>query len=83
MIPFAMACLGVSILGALYRVWKGPTPIDRLLAADFISLPVAGFLVLWGTLYPESHAKDIALLVVIAGFVGVVFAAPRLRRRRA
>ena len=83
MIVFAMVLLSISILGALVRVWRGPTAIDRLLALDFISLPLAGIFVLWGILFPESHANDIGLLIVIGGFVGVVIAAPRLRRRRA
>ena len=74
--------LGCTVVGSLAAIWRGPTPLDRLLAADFMTLPISAMLMIWGTLQPESHAREIALVAVIAGFVGVVVAAPRLVKKR-
>ncbi len=82
MITLSLILLGAVIVGGLVAVLRGPTPLDRLLALDFLSLPMAAILVVWGTIHPESHARDIALILVVAGFVGVVIAAPRLARRK-
>ncbi len=66
-------CLIVcSILAALYRVMKGPSMPDRVMALDNIGVNLlAGVAIL--SIYLRTHAfLDIILLIGILSFVGTI-----------
>ncbi|MFO1442496.1 Na(+)/H(+) antiporter subunit F1 [Bacillus sp. Bva_UNVM-123] len=64
--------LVISILTALYRVWKGPSLPDRVMALDNIGVNLlAGVAIL--SIVMRTHAfLDIILLIGILSFVGTI-----------
>ena len=76
----AIVCLVLAI-ALLYRVIKGPTPMDRLLAADAIDLLTALALVLCSLYTRRTIYMDVALVMALLGFVGTVFTARYLEGR--
>ena len=67
------ALLLVSLAGALWRVWRGPEPADRMMAAQLVGTGGVGVVLLlaaatdWGML-------DVALvLALLAAFAAVGF----------
>lgn len=63
----------LSLAGALWRVWRGPEPADRMMAAQLVGTGGAGIVLLlsaamdWGMI-------DVALvLALLAAFAAVAF----------
>jgi len=64
-----LLCLGA----ALWRVWRGPTDADRLMAAQLVGTGAVGVTLPLAAV-TDWGALDMALvLVLLAGFVAVVF----------
>ncbi|WP_022872213.1 monovalent cation/H+ antiporter complex subunit F [Nesterenkonia alba] len=66
------ALLGLAVLGAVYRVYRGPSVLDRVISVDVI-LIVVGSMLLADMAYHE-HQDFILFVVVTAviGFLGAV-----------
>lgn len=67
------ALLLLSLAGALWRVWRGPEPADRMMAAQLVGTGGVGVVLLlaaatdWGMI-------DVALvLALLAAFAAVAF----------
>lgn len=56
----------------LYRVYKGPTPADRVVAVDILGILVIGFCVFATVFVPRRFLMDIALSWAILGFAGTL-----------
>lgn len=56
----------------LYRVIKGPTVIDRVLAADGIDILTGVIMTLFGALENRAMYLDLGLIVTLLGFIGTV-----------
>jgi multicomponent Na+:H+ antiporter subunit F len=67
--------LAVSLFLALYRLMKGPSLADRVVALDLISMILAGKILIYILLSGETIYLDaIVVLAVIAFFGTVAFA---------
>jgi len=67
--------LAVALLLALYRLIKGPSLADRVIALDLISMILAGKILVYIVLTGEPIYLDaIVVLAVIAFFGTVAFA---------
>ncbi|MBZ4662346.1 MAG: cation:proton antiporter [Caloramator sp.] len=55
-----------------YRVFKGPSAVDRVVAADSIDLLTVVALVLFSVFSKRAIYLDIALTVAILGFIGTL-----------
>lgn len=71
-IDLALACLVISILLAVYRVLKGPSWGDRIMALDFLAVNVAVLIVLLALRSGSEAFLDAALIVSILGFLSTV-----------
>ena len=60
---------GVAILLALWRVLRGPTAQDRVLALDFIYLIAMLIILVIGIRYGSNMYFEAALLIALFGFV--------------
>lgn len=80
MIIAAIVCVILAI-ALLYRVIKGPTAADRLLAADAVDLLTAVALLLYSLYTGRAIYMDVALVMALLGFVGTVFTARYLEGR--
>ncbi|MEG0296358.1 MAG: monovalent cation/H+ antiporter complex subunit F [Clostridium sp.] len=64
--------LGIMSLCMLYRVFKGPSVIDRVLAGDIIDLLLGVIMIIFGVLLKRSLFIDLGLIVTLLGFIGTV-----------
>jgi multicomponent K+:H+ antiporter subunit F len=69
---FGFAALSISMLLCLYRLVRGPSMPDRIMAVDTLYINGIGMLVLVGIALRESIYFEVALLIAMAGFVGTV-----------
>lgn len=56
----------------LYRVFKGPNIIDRVVAADSIDVMIGLIMVLFGCYEGRSLYIDLGLIITLLGFIGTV-----------
>lgn len=64
--------LAILALILLYRVFKGPNIIDRVLAADSIDIILGIVMILFGTIEERAMYLDLGLIIMILGFIGTV-----------
>ena len=68
----AYVLIGLAALLAAYRMFRGPSDYDRLVAGDTLAVITAAFLALF-SVTPERHSYiDVAIVYAVIGFVGVV-----------
>lgn len=64
--------LAILALILLYRVFKGPNIIDRVLAADLIDIILGIVMILFGTIEERAMYLDLGLIITLLGFIGTV-----------
>ena len=65
---FALCCSTVSMLCALYRLLKGASPPDRVMALDVLGILVVQSALLLGIMYLTETYFNIALLLAMFSF---------------
>jgi multicomponent Na+:H+ antiporter subunit F len=68
----AVALLLVSMALALWRLARGPTPADRVIAMDLLSVLVVAFLVAISILARETSYLDVAIAYACIAFLGTI-----------
>ncbi len=64
----------LNIGAGLIRIWRGPTPADRLLAVQLFGTTGTAILLLLALAQENESLKNIALIfALLAGVLGVVF----------
>lgn len=71
-IAFATGCLSLAILLNLFRLFRGPTVADRILALDTLVINAIAVIVLFGIAYTTAAYFEAALLLAMVGFLGTV-----------
>ena len=69
---FSALCFIVLALLLFYRLIKGPSVVDRAVAADNIDILTDMALVLFALASKRSIYLDIALVTAVLGFIGSV-----------
>ena len=64
--------LAILALILLYRVFKGPNVIVRVLAADSIDIILGIVMILFGTIEERTMYLDLGLIITLLGFIGTV-----------
>ncbi|RKX93729.1 MAG: cation:proton antiporter [Spirochaetes bacterium] len=64
--------IGLAVLFSTLRLLKGPSPFDRLLAADTLAVITTALLVLMASYFSRVIYMDVALVYSVLGFAGVV-----------
>lgn len=72
--------LGITAMMALWRVFFGPTPWDRLIGTNLISSKVVVIMTVAASYFERRIYLDVALVYAIIGFVGVIAIARFLER---
>jgi multicomponent Na+:H+ antiporter subunit F len=83
--PFLIKLINVSLFSALfvlYRVIRGPSPADRIIAVDILGVLIIGVLALVGLYYDQGFFIDIALIWALLSFVASLAFAKILEGRR-
>ncbi|RHB50510.1 Na(+)/H(+) antiporter subunit F1 [Exiguobacterium sp. AM39-5BH] len=68
----ALAALVLAMLGMLYRVVKGPTTADRVIALDSIGIGLISVVSLLSIVLDTTMFFEVILLLGILAFIGTV-----------
>ena len=80
-IVICMHAVGLAMLLALWRLLRGPTLPDRILALDTLSINTIALLVLYGIHARSSVYFEAALIIAMLSFVGTVALSKYVMRR--
>lgn len=72
MLNIALVILSLAMVGFLYRVVKGPSAADRVIALDAMGITLAGIVAIVSILLNTGAFLDVILLIGILAFVGTV-----------
>ena len=79
-LPWAMGGLAISMLLAMWRLVRGPSLPDRILALDTLYVNSMALLVLIGMRFETGLYFEAALVIAMLGFVGTVALSKYLMR---
>lgn len=71
----------LSVFAALARVVRGPSPADRVVAFDFVTVVAIAFTALVAWRYEEPVLLDMAIVLALVAFVATIAFADHLIRR--
>jgi multicomponent Na+:H+ antiporter subunit F len=71
-IHLSLFCISLAMLGLIYRVVKGPTTPDRVVALDAIGINLIAIIALVSIILRTHAFLDIILLIGILAFIGTV-----------
>ncbi|TLS53553.1 Na(+)/H(+) antiporter subunit F1 [Paenibacillus antri] len=71
-LPIALAIISLSVLGAIYRVLRGPSMPDRVIALDMIGIQLLSIVAIVSVMLRSESYSDIILLIGIVAFLGTV-----------
>ena len=77
----SMHVVGLAMLMALWRLLRGPTVPDRILALDTLSVTAIAQLMLFGMHLDTAVYFEAALIIAMLGFVGTVVLSKYVLRR--
>lgn len=80
-IQAGMVAVGVAMLLSLYRLLRGPTAPDRILALDTLYVATISLLVLTGMYMGSEVLFEAALVIAMLGFFGTVVLSKYVIRR--
>jgi len=81
-LPLVFGMLVLALALAAWRMVRGPTTADRVLALDTLYIDALALLVAWGIWQDSALGFELALLIGLLGFVGTVVVATHLLRGR-
>ncbi len=79
-LQISLAAVAVSMLLCTWRLWRGPTAPDRVLAIDTLYINVVAMVILLGLTWQTALLFEAALIVAMLGFVSTVALARFLTR---
>jgi multicomponent K+:H+ antiporter subunit F len=81
-LPIVVGALALALALAAWRMFRGPSASDRVLALDTLYINALALLVALGAWLNTSLYFEVALLIGLLGFVGTVVVATYLLRGR-
>jgi len=69
---FGFGCFSLALLMNLFRLAKGPTLMDRVLALDTMVINVIALIILYGVKQGTAVYFEASLLLAMVGFVSTV-----------
>jgi len=77
----ALSVVGVAMLMSLWRLLRGPTAPDRILALDTLYVNAVAQLILFGMLLDSEVYFEAALIIAMLGFFTTVVLSKYVIRR--
>lgn len=71
-IHISLACMAISMVGLIYRVIKGPSMPDRIIALDAMGVNLAAIVALTSIALKTHAFLEVILLIGILAFIGTV-----------
>jgi multicomponent Na+:H+ antiporter subunit F len=72
MLMVALAILSLSIVGCFYRVLKGPSMADRIIALDMVGINLISIVAVISIVMDTQAYLETILLIGILAFLGTV-----------
>ena len=69
-LEIAFIMIGAAMALNLWRLWRGPDAVDRVLALDTLTINAIALLVLFGIRAGGDVYFEAALIIAVMGFVG-------------
>jgi len=83
LVTASLILIGISALFSIIRLLAGPSPFDRLMASDTLTVIGTAFLVLFSVISGGTDLYiDVAIVYAVIGFIGVVTIARFLKGGR-
>ncbi|MEQ9487508.1 MAG: cation:proton antiporter [Alphaproteobacteria bacterium] len=79
-ITVAFGCLLAAFAFTVYRLMRGPSFADRVLALDFLMLIGIGFITVQAVVSSEYSFIDVAIAMALVGFLAIVAFARYIHR---
>lgn len=79
-LQIGVVAVSLSMLLCGWRLWRGPTTPDRILAIDTLYINVVALVILLGLTWQTALLFEAALIVAMLGFVSTVALARFLTR---
>jgi multicomponent K+:H+ antiporter subunit F len=76
-----LVVLGVGAVLPLWRLVKGPSAADRIVALDVVGLQAIGMILVHAIAIRNEYLIDVAIIVVVLLFLGTVVMAHYVLRR--
>lgn len=76
-----LALLGVAMMLALWRLMRGPSAPDRIVALDLIAGVFVGMIAVYTALTGERHLLQVAMGLALISFLGTVAVARYLEKK--
>ncbi|HSH05580.1 MAG TPA: cation:proton antiporter [Anaerolineae bacterium] len=80
-VNWMLPIMALSALITFYRLFRGPTLSDRVVAVDFLTSVGIGMIALYAILYEEDVLLDAATVLALVSFMGTVAFARYIARR--
>ena len=64
--------MSVALVVACYRLMRGPSICDRIMALDLIAITIVAITALCAIAFGVTVLLDIAIVIALIGFVGTV-----------
>lgn len=77
----SLIMISLAILLALYRLMKGPTLPDRIVALDLIAALCMGFAIVYAVSTSQVRYLDITAIVALVAFIGTVAYSTYLKKK--
>lgn len=68
----AYVFIGLAALLTAYRLFRGPSHYDRLVASDTLAVIAVAFIAVFSTNPARTSFIDVAIVYAMIGYVGVV-----------
>jgi len=68
----ALFCISLAMVGLVYRVIKGPTIPDRVIALDGLGINLVAIIAILSIILRTSAFLDIMILIGLLAFIGTV-----------
>lgn len=78
---FAAGWMGALMLVLCWRIWRGPTTPDRVVALDAVNTMVVATMLLLSARMKEPVFADVAIVYALLSYVGTLFIARTLERK--
>lgn len=78
---FAAAWMGGLVLLACWRMWRGPTVPDRVVALDVVNTLVVAEMVLLAAVFRTAMLVDVAIVYALLAYIGTLYIARTLPKK--
>jgi multicomponent Na+:H+ antiporter subunit F len=72
LLDFAAAGCAIAMIASVVHILRGPTPADRVIAADLLTFSLVGLVALVGVRLAREGTFDLVLVATLVAFLAAV-----------